>query len=259
VTPEKPVPADTITLDHPIDLHLVADAAGVDLDDIRALNPVLLHTATPNESGFHLLVPAGAAHAFGENIQQVPEDKWTSWRLHTTEQGETLSDIAKHYRVTVSALVAANHLEPHAAVPAGFLLDVPTAPPAVRLVRYRVQRGDTLEGIADRFDVTVIQIRRWNHISGPRVRRGTRLRIYAGGAPSEPARAKSAEDSGARVESVSAHRATAPESESYRVKRGETLYSIARAHQTTVSALKQANPFLGERSLQVGDVLAIQQ
>jgi membrane-bound lytic murein transglycosylase D len=259
VTPEKPVPADTITLDHPIDLHLVADAAGVDLDDIRALNPVLLHTATPNESGFHLLVPAGAAHAFDENIQQVPEDKWTSWRLHTTEQGETLSDIAKHYRVTVSALVAANHLEPHAAVPAGFLLDVPTAPPAVRLVRYRVQRGDTLEGIADRFDVSVAQIRRWNHISGPRVRRGTRLRIYAGGAPTEPARSGSAEHSGARVESVSAHRAPAAESESYRVKGGETLYSIARAHRTTVSALKQANPFLGERSLQAGDVLAIQQ
>src|SRR5690348_10124390 len=261
VTPEKPVPTDTITLDHPIDLHLVADAAGVDLDDIRALNPVLLHTATPNESGFHLLVPAGAARAFDENIQQVPEDKWTSWRLHTMEQGETLSDIAKHYRVTVSALVAANHLEPHATVPAGFLLDVPTAPPVVKMVRYRVQRGDTLEGIADRFDVSVAQIRRWNHISGLHVRRGTRLRIYAGGAPSEPARSSSAENSGARVESVSTstRHARAAETQAHRVKPGETLYSIARAHQTTVSALKQANPFLAERSLQAGDVLAIQQ
>lgn len=258
VTPEKPLPADTITLDHPIDLHLVADAAGADLDDIHALNPVLLHNATPNESGFHLLVPAGTGHTFDENIQQVPADKWTSWRLHTTEQGETLSDIAKHYRVTVSALEAANHLEPHAVVPAGFLLDVPTAPPVVRMVRYRVQRGDTLEGIADRFDVSVAQIRRWNHMSGHRVRRGTRLRIYAAAAPSEPARARSAENSKARVESVSAHRASG-ESQAHRVKRGETLYSIARAHQTTVSALKQANPFLTERSLQAGDVLAIQQ
>ena len=127
------------------------------------------------------------------------------------------------------------------------------------MVRYRVQRGDTLAGIADRFDVTVAQIRRWNHISGAHVRRGTRLRIYAGSAPSEPARAKSAQNSGARVESVSTHRAPAKESEAHRVKPGETLYSIARAHQTTVSALKQANPFLAERSLQAGDVLAIQQ
>src|SRR5579864_4493550 len=145
VMPEKPLPADTLTLDHPIDLHLVADAAGVDLDDIRMLNPVLLRNVTPNQSGFHLLVPSGKAQTFDDNIQQVPEDKWTSWRLHTTEQGETLSDIARHYRVTVAALEAANHLEPHATVPAGFLLDVPTAPPVVRMVRYRVQHGDTLE------------------------------------------------------------------------------------------------------------------
>src|SRR5690348_921182 len=230
VTPEKPVPADTITLEHPIDLHLVSDAAGVDLDDIRALNPVLLRNVTPNESGFHLLIPAGAERAFDENIQQVPEDKWTSWRLHTTEQGETLSDIARHYRVTVSALEAANHLEAHATVPAGFLLDVPTAPPVVRMVRYRVQRGDTLAGIAERFDVTVAQIRRWNHISGAHVRRGTRLRIYAGGEPmkTKPVRERSAESSGARVESVSTstHHAPAAETQAHRVKRGETLYSI---------------------------------
>ncbi len=261
VTPEKPLPADTLTLDHPIDLHLVADAAGVDLDDIRMLNPVLLRNVTPNQSGFHLLIPSGKAQTFDDNIQQVPEDKWTSWRLHATEQGETLSDIARHYRVTVPSLEAANHLEGNAVVPAGFLLTVPTAPPVVRVVRYRVQRGDTLVGIADRFDVTVAQIRRWNHISGGHVRRGTRLRIYAGGAPAEPARARSrsARNSGAKVESVSDRRAQVAESQAHRVKPGETLYSIAREHQTTVSALRQANPFLAERTLQAGDVLAIQQ
>ena len=93
------------------------------------------------------------------------------------------------------------------------------------------------------------------------MRRGTRLRIYAGGVPSEGARAKSAEDSGARVESVSTstHHVRAVETQEHRVKPGETLYSIARANRTTVSALKQANPFLAERSLQAGDVLAIQQ
>ena len=146
-------------------------------------------------------------------------------------------------------------------MPAGFLLTVPTAPPVVRVVRYRVQRGDTLAGIADRFDVTVAQIRRWNHISGGHVRRGTRLRIYAGGAPAEPAgaRSRSARNSGAKVESVSERRAQVAESQAHRVKPGETLYSIAREHQTTVSALRQANPFLAERTLQAGDVLTIQQ
>ena len=40
---------------------------------------------------------------------------------------------------------------------------------------------------------------------------------------------------------------------------GETLYSIARIYRTTVSALRQWNPFLADRSLEAGDVLMIQQ
>ena len=111
-----------------------------------------------------------------DNIQRVPVDKWTSWRLHSVEGGETLADVARHYRVTVPAIENANHLEAHATLPAGFLLNVPTAPPVVKLVHYRVQKGDTLEGIAERFDVTVAEIRRWNHISGPKAPRGARLR-----------------------------------------------------------------------------------
>jgi hypothetical protein len=42
---------------------------------------------TPNDPGFQLKLPAGAAKSFEENVQQVPQDKWTSWRLHPAEQG----------------------------------------------------------------------------------------------------------------------------------------------------------------------------
>jgi LysM repeat protein len=44
----------------------------------------------------------------------------------------------------------------------------------------------------------------------------------------------------------------------HRVKPGETLYSIAHAYQTTVSSLRESNPFLADRTLQAGDVLTIQ-
>jgi membrane-bound lytic murein transglycosylase D len=262
VAPEKPENVETIRLDHMIDLHLVADAAGADFDDLRSLNPELLRNITPNGPGFPLKLPAGAAKNFEGNIGQVPEDKWTTWRLHATEQGETLSDIARHYRVTVPAIEAANHLDAHASVPAGFLLNVPTAPPAVRLVRYRVQRGDTLAGIAGRFDVTVAELRRWNHISGTQVPRGSRLRIYAGGEAAEiapPVKSTSAENANRALENVSSRDSEPTEAREHRVKQGETLYSIAREHQTTVSALRQANPFLADRPLQAGDLLAVQR
>ncbi|HXW63409.1 MAG TPA: LysM peptidoglycan-binding domain-containing protein [Candidatus Acidoferrales bacterium] len=265
VDAQKPPQIDAIRLDHPIALRLVADATNADLDDLHELNPELLRNVTPSLSGFQLKLPAGAAKIFQENIQQVPEDKWTSWRLHSTEPGETLADIARRYRVTVPAIEAANHLEARATVPQGFLLNVPTpAPPAVHLVHYRVQRGDTLAGIADRFDVTVAQLRRWNRISGDHAPRGVRLRIYEGSgesAETTPHKTKSARSSADTngLHNVSSQNLAEPKTLDYHVKAGETIYSIARENQTTVSAIREANTFLSDRPLEAGDVLKIQR
>ena len=267
VAPEKPPQFDTVTPGHAIDLRLVSDATGADLDDLRLLNPALLRTVTPNDPHFELRLPTGTAAHFDGAIRQVPPEKWTSWRLHPVAPGETLAEIARRYRVTLSALEAANHLPPRATVSEGFVLNVPTAPPAVRLVSYRVQRGDTLEGIAERFDVTVAELKRWNHLSGEHVPRGVRLRIYAGASPAATApraKTKSAQNSGAGVQNVSAPApakpAAAPPAQhpvQHRVKPGETLYQIARAYRTTVEALKESNPFLAQRGLEAGDLLRI--
>jgi LysM repeat protein len=177
------------------------------------------------------------------------------------QNGESLADVARRYSVTVASMENANHLVAHAQVPDGFWLNVPTAPPAVQLVHYRVQRGDTLAGIADRFDVTVAELKRWNHISANQVSRGARLRIYAGGEPVRTSRAKSkaAENRTAGVQSVSTKNSGAGDPVQYKVKPGETLYSIARQYGVSISALRQSNPFLAERDLQAGDVLMIQR
>jgi membrane-bound lytic murein transglycosylase D len=261
VDAEKPQPFETIRPGRPIDLRLVADATATETDDLRALNPELLRNVTPNDPQFELKVPVGSAEKFNANIQQVPEEKWTSWRLHQVESGETLAQVARQYSVGITALENANHLEHNAQLPAGFWLNVPTAPPPVRLVHYRVQRGETLDAIADRFDVTVAELKRWNHLSGNHVSRGARLRIYAGGEPqTSRAKSKSAEDRRTGIRNVS----TTPGEASadpvqHKVKPGETLYSIAREYGITVSALRQANPFLTQRELEAGDVLKIQR
>jgi membrane-bound lytic murein transglycosylase D len=271
VAAEKPAPVDVIHPAHAIDLRLVADATGADLDDLRELNPEMLRSVTPNDPNFELNLPAGYAEKFVNVISQVPADKWTSWRLHTVEQGETMADIARHYHVTVAGIESANHLEAHAVVPAGFMLNVPAAPPAVRLVHYRVVRGDTLEGIAERFDVSLSQLKRWNNIHGASVPRGSRLKIYAGGSPDDSARsavAKSAAHSSGegnaavtvrKVSAPAAGPATKAASVEHHVKQGETLYSIAHAYKTSVESIRQANSFLDERPLKAGDVLTIQR
>lgn len=260
VTAEPPEQVDTVKPGASIDLHLVADASGADLEDLRALNPELLRNITPSDPNFQLRLPKGDGAKFEENIQQVPEVKWTSWRLHEFEDGETLAGVAHQYHVTLTSLEEANHLQADADLPDGFWLNIPAAPAAPKLIHYRVQRGDTLAGIADRYDVTVEDLRRWNHLRGTRAPRGLRLRIYTGGEEAEAAvaaRPKSAQNvqPTAHVERVK----TAEEVEHrVRVKPGETLYSIAKTYGTTVSALKHSNSFLASRALEAGDVLVIQ-
>jgi membrane-bound lytic murein transglycosylase D len=260
VEAEKPQPFETIRPGQPIDLRLVADATGTETDDLRALNPELLRNVTPNDPQFELKVPVGCAQKFNANIQQVPAEKWTSWRLHEVESGETLVQVARQYNVSVAALESANHLEHGAGLPTGFWLNVPTAPPPVHLVHYRVQRGETLDAIADRFDVTVADLKRWNHITGNHVSRGARLRIYAGGEPPpQRTKSKSAGNRGTGVENVSAKGEAGADLAQHKVRPGETLYSIAHEYGVSVSALRQSNPFLAERGLEAGDILHIQR
>jgi membrane-bound lytic murein transglycosylase D len=55
---------------------------------------------------------------------------------------------------------------------------VPPAPSSrSRLTLYKVQHGDTLVTVADRFNVTVQQLRRWNHLSSAHVEPGRRLYV----------------------------------------------------------------------------------
>jgi membrane-bound lytic murein transglycosylase D len=204
VDPEQPVPTDVVKPGRAIDLRLVAETIDVDVDTLRNLNPALLRLATPDDPSFEMHLPLGTAERFSAEIADIPADKWVSWRRHRIEAGETLTSIAKKYRVTPAAISDANNLDRHAALDVGEKLIIPAAAPAEsksRLVRYRVRKGDTLGGIADRFSVPTEDVRKWNHMSTNHVSRGMVLRIYTvGGAPEiAPERSRSKASSKART------------------------------------------------------------
>src|SRR5437899_5512574 len=195
--PEAPVASDIVKPGRPIDLRLVAETIDVDAETLRALNPSLLRMATPDDPSFELRLPQGMGEKFTAEIAAVPPGKWTSWRRHRVEPGETLASIAKKFRVTAAAIVEANNLERNSALDPGAKLTIPATQPLSetkrRLVSYRVRRGDTLGGIADRFSVDSEDVRKWNRLRSNRVSRGMVLRIYTlGGAPQAfPARVRS--------------------------------------------------------------------
>jgi len=197
VEPEAPAPTDVVKPGRAIDLRLVAETIDVDVETLRALNPSLLRMSTPEDAAFELHLPAGSAERFSAEIADIPGDKWVSWRRHRVEAGETLTSIGKKYHVTPAAIAAANNLEHGAALDAGEKLIIPATQPQSetkrRLVSYRVRRGDTLLGIADRYSVSAEDMRKWNRLRSNHVNRGMVLRIYTlGGAPeARPRRARS--------------------------------------------------------------------
>jgi membrane-bound lytic murein transglycosylase D len=197
VEPEAPVPTDIVKPGRAIDLRLVAETIDVDVATLRSLNPALLRLATPDDPSFELHLPVGTAQKFSAEIADIPPDKWVSWRRHRVETGETLTSIAKKYRVTAAAIADANSLERHAALDAGEKLIIPATQPQSEtkrwLVSYRVRRGDTFLGIAERFSVSADDLRKWNHLKSNKVSRGMVLRVYTvGGAPeASPSRTRS--------------------------------------------------------------------
>ncbi|MGD0481476.1 MAG: LysM peptidoglycan-binding domain-containing protein [Terracidiphilus sp.] len=190
VTLDPPVLTDTVTIDYSIDLRLVSDLVGAPVDEIEALNPSLLRSVTPPEASFDLHLPAGTATLFAQRAALIPEARRNSWRYHPVAAGDTLASVAQEYRVSVAELASANQLTasrngqtlaggPSLAGIEALVVPVPlAAEPLARTRLYTVRRGDTLVTIADRFGVSLSQLRRWNGIpSGIRVDPGRRLRV----------------------------------------------------------------------------------
>ena len=179
VTLDPPVLTDTVTINYPVSLRLISDIVGAPVDELTALNPSLLRTTTPPDATFDLHLPGGMAALYEQRIASVPEGKRNAWRYHPVAAEDTLASVARAYRVPEEELASANHLHSSDGIEGVDALLVPAAPQAepahTRL--YTVRKGDTLVTIADRFGVSLNELRRWNKIPGVKVTPGERLRV----------------------------------------------------------------------------------
>jgi membrane-bound lytic murein transglycosylase D len=234
VTLDPPVLTDTVTIDYSIDLRLVSDLVGAPVDEIEALNPSLLRMVTPPDASFDLHLPAGTATLFAQRAAVIPEAHRNSWRYHPVVAGDTLASVAQEYRVTAAELASANQLTASQGLTGVDALVVPvpfTAEALAGTRLYTVRRGDTLVTIADRFGVSLSQLRRWNNIpSGIRVDPGRRLRV------AEPAPVRTSSTHRRRSSTTQTGGSTAKSGN------GSGKGSAAPTHKPASSAPKPAHP-----------------
>lgn len=128
------------------------------------------------------------------------------------------------------------------------------APAPLRPGQFRVRRGETLAKVAARLGISQKELRRAN----PQIdRRGSlaagqalklpNRAVLGAKAPSAPAR---------RVEVKAAPQKAAPIT-SYRVRSGDSFYTVARRHGLTMAQLQRLNPQYAQGTLMVGAVLRL--
>jgi LysM repeat protein len=102
------------------------------------------------------------------------------------------------------------------------------------------------------------ELKQWNHLRDNHAPRGARLKIYPGGVvPARTSDSKPERAGAAKLRAVSAENAPRNGAVQHRVKPGETLSSIAHNYHTSINKLRQMNPFLANRMVEVGDLLVI--
>ncbi len=259
---------DTITIDRPTDLKVIADAADVPLKTIQHLNPELRRRVTPpNVKSYTLRVPRDRGAEIAAKLEALPDHERVSWTLHRVQRGETFGTIARRHRVPLRALLDANPRYRPRSLPKGALLIVPLSggvtpdmlasgsaaredhpryEPGERVV-HRVRRGETLQKIARKYRTTVTNMKRWNNVSGSIIYPGQRLVAYYGerGHRSVPSVASSAPAAvrDGRLE--------------YRVQRGDSLWIISRKFGVTLDDLYRWNNMHSRSVLRPGETIMV--
>lgn len=203
-----------------------------------------------------------------------------STTYHKVKKGDTVAKIAKKYGVSTRELLSANGLRSakhlrrgqklkipgkvsniqyakNNSTPKNYVVEEPvqtvSAPESTvsqsyksrDQVRYRVKRGDTLDGIASKYNVSVEDIKRWNRIRGNRILVGKTLRVYPAGALEQvPPVTEVASASTDVTETASAPemiKVTKSKKVTYTVKSGDTLNKIAKQNGIKVTEIMKLN------------------
>lgn len=205
-------------------------------------------------------------------------------RTHTVLKGETLLKVAQHYgmsvaelkqlnklhanqvsagtRLTVAAPAASGKLVLAAAEPSkpaagrapteadGKRIESRAEPIVVAATRnHTVRKGETLTEIADRYDMSVAELKQLNKLRTNQVNAGSKLVVAA------PENAKPATAT-ARTVVAESERLVAPAARMHTVRKGETLVQVASHYGMTVAELKQLNKLRADQ-VNAGSKLAV--
>ena len=181
----------------------VASKMEVSEDTINLLNSELRHKITPDRE-YAIRIPQGSLQKFNLVYQDIPEIEKpsisyarTRYLKHRVRKGETVASIAREYGVSSRSIFASNRINKKKRLTKGQMIRIPVhrleiagtkqksstnKNSAVRntngtVQTYKVQSGDSLFGVAKRFNVPVAKIKEINKLKSNAIQAGRTLKI----------------------------------------------------------------------------------
>ena len=250
-----------------LDSMVVPDMTGLDViarladtplphprDSIRSTCGSRRPRASPRSCAFR----PGARHRPRPADATLPAAERVTFAYYTAKKGDTPSLVSQHYGVPVGVLYEANPwMRSGSAIKAGRQVVVPTGGSASVVVArqvstarepesgssrggyHTVRKGQTLGGIAKRYRMSTAQLKSMNNLSGNTIRVGQKLRVSGGASRSTAQVASRDHAKGGGTSTVGYGTVT------YKVRRGDTLSSIAKRHGVTIASIQQINNLSG--------------
>ena len=229
---EVPLQFEEVETSRQIHLKDISATSGIDLEELKQLNPELRYQLLPPES-YRLKIPPQNKETIlacleTVPVSQLPQQSYRETSWHRVRSGETLSAIARRYRMSVQDIMRANNLKRSDVIRVGQSLRVsrPEIETASRTVKmhatggtHKVGQGDSLYNIAKRYGTTVEQIKTANNLSSTLLSIGQNLKIPVSASEAAPAHKRG----------------------TYAVKNGDSPFTIAQKHNMQLERFLKIN------------------
>ncbi|GAA4402803.1 hypothetical protein GCM10023187_18290 [Nibrella viscosa] len=272
--PDHPVPFDTIQVNSYFCLQTFAKQCGMPIEELQRLNPGITTINLPEYArNVVVRMPSSYYYTFQQNRTAILD---SATRLPVAMEHMLLAEsedpdrpaaaYAAHWFAYAGFIDEKAGLLPDA-VPVDELLAEEAEKPAVRAEKttvwktkkqtHTVRKGETLHRIADRFDVSVNDLKRWNHLRSASVRKGQELVIIKEVKVTETRMVQVAEKAAAPKPEVQKEKAQETgiarsagkkiKPKYHQVQAGDTLWSIAERYDRSVERIKKLNHIRGNK------------
>jgi len=277
-TTEQSIAFQSVTVNRMMKLKDIAEKIEASEEIMNILNAELRHKITPDKE-YNLKIPMDYLEKFNTALGEIPSAEKPSLAAtasivrHRVKSGETLSSIAKRYRVSVSDIRNYNNIRKNSVLVAGRTISIPLqgwkktpsrntsqGSSSMQLNsagQYKVQKGDELQIIARSFAMSVGQIKELNNLQSDSIYAGQLLKISENKtAQTDNNIPRKSQQTKIKSKVLSADDIQELGTDKYIVTKGDNLYRIALKNNIDVDRLKELNNLTDEKIVP-GQILII--